>query len=70
MVRVKERDTKMPNVVEFQDLDTITAMSRLCRERILSAPTPTERNTYQRLLKFLNLRFRELQGKKAAKVSK
>ncbi len=59
----------MPSVVEFQDLETIVGMRRLCEEKIRGASTPTESNTYQRLLKMLDLRFRQLQEEKAAKVS-
>ena len=70
MVRVKEFDTDIPYVVEFQDLETIVGMRRLCEEKIRSAPTSTEKNTYQRLLKLLDMRFRQLQEKKAAKTGK
>ncbi|MGO9571263.1 MAG: hypothetical protein ACLP5H_27375 [Desulfomonilaceae bacterium] len=68
MVRAKEFDTAMPYVVEFQDLETIVGMRRLCEEKIRDASTPTEKNTYQRLLKLLDTRFRQLQEEKAAKV--
>jgi len=70
MVRAKERDTDMPYVVEFQDLGTIAGMKRLCQEKIRGAATVAERNTYQRLLKLLDLRFRELQEEKAARVAR
>ncbi len=68
MVRAKELDTDIPYVVEFQDLETIVGMKRLCQEKIRSASTSPERNIYERLLKLLNLRFRQLQEIKAAKV--
>jgi hypothetical protein len=67
MVRTKELDTDIPYVVEFQDLETIEGMRRLCQEKIRTAPTPAERTTYQRLLKLLDLRFRQLKEEKAAK---
>ncbi len=70
MVRAKEFDAHMPYVVEFQDLETIVSMIRLCEEKIHGALTTTERNTYQRLLKLLDLRFRQLQEAKTAKVSR
>lgn len=69
MVSAKELENHMPFVVEFQDLETIEGMRRLCQEKIHSASTPSERNTYDRLLKLLNLRFRQLKEEKAAKVS-
>jgi hypothetical protein len=70
MVRAKEFDTDIPYVVEFQDLDTIVGMRRLCEEKIRVASTPTEKNTYQRLLKLLDMRFQQLQEAKAAKTGK
>jgi hypothetical protein len=70
MVRAKEFDTEIPYVVEFQDLDTIVGMRRLCEEKIRRASTPAEKNTYQRLLKLLDMRFRQLKEQKAAKTGK
>lgn len=70
MVRVKELDTEIPYVVEFQDLETIVGMRRLCEEKIRGASTSAEKNTYQRLLKLLDTRFRQLQEKRAAKTGK
>jgi len=70
MVGTKEFDTDIPHVVEFQDLETIVGMRRLCEEKIRGASTSTEKNTYQRLLKLLDMRFRQLQEEKAAKVDK
>jgi hypothetical protein len=70
MVRVKEFDTEIPYVVEFQDLETIVGMRRLCEEKIRGAATAAEKNTYQRLLKLLDTRFRQLQEQKAAKAGK
>jgi hypothetical protein len=70
MVRAKELETDIPYVVEFQDLETIEGMRGLCREKIRGASTPAERNTYQRLLKLLDLRFRQLREEKAAKVAR
>jgi|GEM_PF-5140229 len=70
MVGTKEFDTDIPYVVEFQDLETIVGMRRLCEEKIRGASTSTEKNTYQRLLKLLDMRFRQLQEEKAAKVDK
>lgn len=67
MVRAKELEADIPYVVGFQDLETIVGMKRLCQEKIRSASSPPERNTYQRLLKLLDLRFRQLQQEKAAK---
>jgi hypothetical protein len=67
MVRAKELDADIPYVVEFQDLETIVGMQRLCQEKISTASSLSERNTYERLLKLLNLRFRQLQQKRAAK---
>jgi hypothetical protein len=69
MVRAKELDADIPYVVEFQDLETIVSMRRLCQEKIRSASTSPERNTYERLLKLLNLRYRQLLEEKAAKVA-
>jgi hypothetical protein len=68
MVRAKEFDTDIPYVVEFQDLETIVGMRRLCEQKILGASTSVEKHIYQRLLKLLDLRFRELQQEKASKV--
>ena len=68
MVRVKEFDTDIPYVVEFQDLKTIVGTRRLCEEKIRSASTSAEKNTYQRLLKLLDMRFQQLQEEKAAKA--
>jgi hypothetical protein len=68
MVRAKEFDTDIPYVVEFQDLETIVGMRRLCEQKILGASTSVEKNIYQRLLKLLDLRFSELQQEKASKV--
>jgi hypothetical protein len=69
MARAKELDTDIPYVVEFQDLETIEGMRGLCQEKIRDASTPAERNTYQRLLKLLDLRFHQLKEEKAAKVA-
>ncbi len=68
MVRAKEFETDIPYVVEFQDLKTIVGMRRLCEEKIRGASTSTEKNTYQRLLKLLDMRFQQLQEEKAAKA--
>jgi hypothetical protein len=68
MVRAKEFDTDIPYVVEFQDLETIVGMRRLCEEKISGASTSVEKQIYQRLLKLLDLRFSELQQEKASKV--
>jgi|APLow6443716910_1056828.scaffolds.fasta_scaffold350714_2 hypothetical protein len=70
MVRTKEFDTDIPYVVEFQDLETIVGMRRLCEDKIRGASTSAEKNTYQRLLKLLDMRFRQLQEEKAAKAGR
>jgi hypothetical protein len=68
MVRLKEHDAEVPHVVEFQDLDTITGMRHLCQEKIRTAQTLAEKQTYQRLLKTLDMRFRQLRQEKAGKT--